>query len=54
VNNAVENRAEFCKFLDGKPLFSALCGIYTVTLKELKAIPKVNAQAGQSGAVNKT
>jgi hypothetical protein len=28
--------------------------VYTVTLNELKAIFKVNAQARQSGAVNKT
>jgi hypothetical protein len=28
--------------------------MYTVTLKELKAVLKVNAQAGQSGAVTKT
>jgi hypothetical protein len=35
-------------------LFSAIYVMYTVTLKELKAALKVNAQAGQSGAVNKT
>jgi hypothetical protein len=28
--------------------------MYMVTLKELKAILKVSAQAGQSGVVNKT
>jgi hypothetical protein len=28
--------------------------MYTITLKELKAVLKVNTQAGQSGAVNKT
>jgi hypothetical protein len=28
--------------------------MYAVTLNELKAIPKVSAQAGESGAVNKT
>jgi hypothetical protein len=50
VNSAEENRAKFCTFLDGKPLFSALYGMYMVTLKELK----VNAQAGQNGAMNKT
>jgi hypothetical protein len=54
VNSAEENRANFCKVLDGKRLFSTLYGTYTVTLKELKAFLKVNAQAGQSGAVNKT
>jgi hypothetical protein len=35
-------------------LFSTLDGMYMVTLKELKADLKVNAQAGQSGVVNKT
>jgi hypothetical protein len=48
------NKAKFYKFLDGKLLFSALYGMYTVTLKELKAVLMVYAQAGQSGAVNKT
>jgi hypothetical protein len=28
--------------------------MYNVTLKELKAVLKVNTQTGQSGAVNKT
>jgi hypothetical protein len=28
--------------------------MYTVTLKELKAVLRVSAQAGQSGAVNKS
>jgi hypothetical protein len=54
VSSAEEKRANFCKGLDGKPLFSALYGMYTVTLKELKSVQKVSAQAGQSGAVNKT
>jgi hypothetical protein len=54
VNSAEENRAKFCTFLDGKPLFSALYGTYTVPLKKLQAVLKVNAQTGQSGAVNKT
>jgi hypothetical protein len=30
VSNAEENRANFCKILKGKPLFSALYGIYTL------------------------
>jgi hypothetical protein len=42
VNSAEENRENFCKGLDGKPLFSALGGMYTVTLNEFKA---VSAQA---------
>jgi hypothetical protein len=54
VNSAEENRAKVCKFLDRKPLFSALYGMYKVTLKELKAVFKVNAQAGQRGAVKET
>jgi hypothetical protein len=54
VNSVDENRANFCKALDGKPLFSAVYIMYMVTLNKLKAILKVSAQAGQSGAVNKT
>jgi hypothetical protein len=54
MNIAEKNRANFCKVLDGKLLFSALYGMYTVTLNELKAVLMVNALAGQSGAVNKT
>jgi dsDNA-specific endonuclease/ATPase MutS2 len=49
-----DNRANFCKALDGKTLSSALYGMYAVTLNELKAILKVSAQVGQSDAVNKT
>jgi hypothetical protein len=51
LSNAEENRASFSKILEGKPLFSALFGIYTLTLNELKVILKVNAGAGQSGTV---
>jgi hypothetical protein len=54
LNSGEENRENFCKGLDGKPLFSTPYGKYTVTLNELKAILKVSAQAGISGAVNKT
>jgi hypothetical protein len=31
VNSAEENRANFCKGLEGKPLFNALYGMYVVT-----------------------
>jgi hypothetical protein len=31
VSSAEENRENFCKALDGKPLFSAIYGMYTVT-----------------------
>jgi hypothetical protein len=51
VNSAEEKRANFCKYLDGKPLFRTLYGMYTVTLIELKA---VSAQPKHSGAVNRT
>jgi hypothetical protein len=42
VNSAEKNRDKVCKFSGGKPLFSALYGMYTVTLKELQAVLKVN------------
>jgi hypothetical protein len=54
VVNSAENRANFCKNLDGKPLFSALYDINMVTLNELKGVLEMSAQAGQSGIVNKT
>jgi hypothetical protein len=54
LKSAEENRANFCKCLDGKPLFTALYSMYAVTLNELKNVLKLSAQAGQSGAVNKT
>jgi hypothetical protein len=38
VNSAEENRSNFCEVLDEKPLFSALYGMDTVTLNELKAV----------------
>jgi hypothetical protein len=36
VNFAEENRQNFCKKLNGRTLFSALNGTYTVALQELK------------------
>jgi hypothetical protein len=50
VSSAEENS----KILEGKPLFGGLYGIYTLTLNELKAVLKVNAQEGQCRAVTKT
>jgi hypothetical protein len=52
VNNA-EGRANICKDVDRKPVFSAVYGMYTVTLKELKGVLKISAQAGHIEAVNK-
>jgi hypothetical protein len=53
VNSAEENRAHYCKILDGKSLFSAHYGMYAVTLNEVKAILKVNVQEGECGALDK-
>jgi hypothetical protein len=50
----VEKRANLRKFLSGKPILSALYGMFTVTLNELKDALKGSAQARKSGAVNKT
>jgi secreted trypsin-like serine protease len=47
VNSAEENRANFCKVLDGKSLLSTLYGMYTATLNEPNTVLKVSAQAGQ-------
>jgi hypothetical protein len=48
VNTAEENRQNFCKALNGKTLFSALYGTYTVALQELKALLKASSPAGKS------
>jgi hypothetical protein len=48
LNSAEKNRTNYCKTLD------ASYGMYAIILKELKAVLKVNAQAGQSGAVSRT
>jgi hypothetical protein len=45
VNSAEEDRANFCKGLNRKLLFSALYSMYMVTLNEARAILKVSAQA---------
>jgi hypothetical protein len=50
VDSAEENRANYCKVLSGKTLFSALYGTYTVTLNALKAILKASTQPGQNNA----
>jgi hypothetical protein len=42
VNSAEENRANFCKILDEKPLSSALYGMYIVALNELKSVLKMS------------
>jgi hypothetical protein len=52
--SSAENRVNFRKALDEKPLFRALYGVYAVTLNELKVVLKVSAQLGQTDAVNKT
>jgi hypothetical protein len=54
VNSAEENTANLCKILNGKPPFSALYGMYTVTLNELEAAVRVSAQIGVGGGVSKT
>jgi hypothetical protein len=54
VNTAEENRASYYKVLTGWILFSALHGMYTVTLSELKAMLKASTQAGQAKAPKST
>jgi hypothetical protein len=46
VNTAEDNRASYCKVLSGSVLFSALQGIYTVTLIELKYLLKASNSTG--------
>jgi hypothetical protein len=40
---AEENRRNFCKALDGKTLYNALYGTYTVALQEINALLKASA-----------
>jgi hypothetical protein len=49
-----ENRVSYCRALTGKPHFSALYGIYIVTLNELKAVLKVSTLADQTRALKST
>jgi hypothetical protein len=51
LNTMEENRANFCKALSGKTLYSALYGSYTVTLNELKDVLKasITAKSGTTG-----
>jgi hypothetical protein len=48
VSMVEENRQNFCKVLNGKNLFSALYGMYTVALQELKAMLKASTPEHQS------
>jgi hypothetical protein len=54
VNSSEENRANFCKTRDEKPLFCSLYGMYRVILNELMAVINVSSHKEQSSAVNKT
>jgi hypothetical protein len=47
VSTAEENRQNFCKVFNGKNLFNALYGTYTVALHELKAVLKASTPADQ-------
>jgi hypothetical protein len=45
--NSEDNRVNHCKPLDGKRLFIALYGKYTVTLSKLKAVLRAKGKAVQ-------
>jgi hypothetical protein len=53
-NSSEENGANYNNALKGKTLFSALCGIYTATLHELKALLKASTLGGQSNTPKAT
>jgi hypothetical protein len=44
ISLAEDNREDYCKVLKGETLFSALYGLYTVTLHDLKKIKKDSTQ----------
>jgi hypothetical protein len=48
IVEAEDNQINFCKALTGKILFSALYGMYTITLKDLKALLNAGKPVGQS------
>jgi hypothetical protein len=54
IVHSAENRENLYKALNGKPLCSALYGMYIVMINELKAFLMVSAQAEQTGVMNKT
>jgi hypothetical protein len=54
VNAAEENRRSYCKALDGKTLYNALYGTYTVALQELKALLKATATINPSSKPTST
>jgi hypothetical protein len=47
VNSTEENKANCCKGLDGKLLFSTLCSMYMVTMNELKARGRGTSTTGR-------
>jgi hypothetical protein len=47
ISSAEESCENSCKSFNGKTLFSALYGTYTVTVNELKAVMKSKHQTGQ-------
>jgi hypothetical protein len=49
VNNAQLYRESYCNVLKGKQLFSALYGLYTTTLNELKSVLQTSAQVPRQG-----
>jgi hypothetical protein len=54
VRSAEENRVCYCKALTGRTLFIALCGTYTVNLKELKSLLKASTTAGRTTTSTET
>jgi hypothetical protein len=51
VESAEQDRRQVCDTLEGKLLFSALCGTYTVTLSNLKSVLQTRASPKQKAAV---
>jgi hypothetical protein len=54
VNAAEANGANYCKALNGKTLFVALYGNYTVILHELRALLKASTLEGQTNSPKAT
>jgi hypothetical protein len=48
VRSAEDNRENYSLALQGKTLYSALCGTYTVTLNDFKSLLKGSSQTGRS------
>jgi hypothetical protein len=54
INAAEDNQENYCKALSGKTLYTALYGMYTVNLNELKTVLKASIFSEENKATKDT